>query len=49
MESKKKPEVRKEYVVKETGHVHMGEPCKVGDKIKLRVDQAERLEKRGVI
>lgn len=49
VEPKKKQEVRKEYVVKEIGHTHMGEPCKVGDKIKLRMDQAVRLEKRGIV
>ena len=49
MANQKKSAERKEYEVKVTTHVHMGKPCKVGDKIKLTAAQAARLDKKGVI
>ena len=49
MSEKKKPAERKEYTVKVTTHVHMGQPCEKGDKINLTEAQAKRLQGKGVI
>jgi len=38
-----------EVTIKSDNHIHDGKPCKKGDKIKVRPDQAARLKDLGVV